>query len=454
MRRYSEMKSASSLWSTALLPGVAISLAALLSSAVVMRPHLTFAAIAALVVVVLAMARPILAMGVGTLLFAVQLSDILPASSADITLLQKSFFLVVALVLIWQRGMRLAPLVPIVAVVAMWALSGLYAYPMPGNSFVQSLSSGVTLSIGWLIAAVPLDRSETQKMLYLVTVLPLASLLFGLLLSPFGFAVLVTDYSGAVRLQGATIPAYFAGLCVVALGAAIRLSFEQEPVRRTMVLLSCVSVVNFCLLALTGSRTAFMAAVILTIPYMWISVKHWIDSRVGILIARLVFLGLTAIGLYIYIPVLLSRSSSGASEVNLSGRTEAWAYFLDSALVSPGFGRGLGAGPLAASEGPRPVREFFTAQHNEYLRFFLEGGYVGILMCASSIVLLFFILAKRQPRIRLVGVVALAFCLAVYSTADNTLTSFAFFGPFGILVGSYFVGDEKSDGEGAVRFAG
>src|SRR6185312_2947936 len=101
-----------------------------------------------------------------------------------------------------------------------------------------------------------------------------------------------------------------------------------------------------------------------------------------------------------------------------SGRAEAWHEFYVIAKQSPLFGHGLGAGPITK------IREKgFLAQHNEYLRLFLEGGYVGGGLVLLAIVIVIGTCIRLAPRRIRLDLLGLAIGFAILAYTDNTLTS-------------------------------
>ncbi len=121
---------------------------------------------------------------------------------------------------------------------------------------------------------------------------------------------------------------------------------------------------------------------------------------------------------------------TGTIDDPTSGRSSASSEFYAIAKESPLFGHGLGSGPIT-----RIHQQGFLAQHNEYLRFFLEGGYIGGGVVVLAIVLAIgtcVALAPRSIRFELAGV---GVALASLSFIDNTLTSINLIVPLGMMFG-------------------
>ena len=157
--------------------------------------------------------------------------------------------------------------------------------------------------------------------------------------------------------------------------------------------------------------------------------------------ATIVFgaLGIVAIAL---VPALRSRQSAGTYIQGqgvvydkTSGRSAAWHEFYSIAKRSPLFGHGLGSGPIT-----KITEQGFLAQHNEYLRLFLEGGYIGGGIVLAAIIVVIGTCIRRAPSWIRLDLLGLAIGFAVLSYTDNTLTSCNLQVPFclvfGILAGA------------------
>jgi hypothetical protein len=253
-----------------------------------------------------------------------------------------------------------------------------------------------------------------------------------------------TGFDATTRLEGASGPAQ---LALTALIACVTASICYRLTRWRWAPLLVVA--DAAILALTVSRGA---AIALAIAMVWPAIrfalsgpagKRWVPQRW----ARIAIVCIAAAGAAsLVVPSLLSRQANGTYIPGqgvvydkTSGRDKAWHEFYVIAQRSPLFGHGLGAGPLTKIQ-----EKGFLAQHNEYLRLFLEGGYIGggLVMLAIVIVIATCIrLAPQRIRLDLVGLV-LGF--AILSYTDNTLTSVNLAVPFCIVFGIVASGSIRS----------
>jgi O-antigen ligase len=352
-------------------------------------------------------------------------------------------FFVPAALRYWVDLRLLAPLVA-------YALLGLMTLTLSEQpallTNVQIAESFVTVGLGWSLLAIRWPRRSARVLLQALALLPLASVLLGGVLAVFGlgWGYSPSGGTGAVpRLGGATSPPQLAFLAIVGISASI-VSSRLFRYRYA----TALAILNALILALTVTRGSMAAGLILAVP---VAVRYLRGSAVGIGLRRelrvLILLFVLAAAAAAVAPAIVARSSSytEAGQINTSGREAAWEFFWDQAHREPVFGRGLGSGPVI--DVPDWIeRGDFTAQHNEYLRLFLEGGYVGFAIVLAAIVLTIALVARRFPR-RVAGDLwALVGAFTLLSFVDNTLSAPEFAVAFAVLLGSL-----KAWGEAEVR---
>jgi teichuronic acid biosynthesis protein TuaE len=322
--------------------------------------------------------------------------------------LQKGIVYFAALGMALHRGVRPRFLIVPAAYAVMAVLAKLNGQLIAGLTLTQMLSSFVTLTVGWTALAINWDRNRDMKYLKILAFLPVACVLLGVVLQAAGVHPVFdhgTGFDSTTRLQGASGPAQ---LALTSFIACVTASICYRMTRWRWAPL---------VLVLSGS-----------------SDKRWVPQRW----ARIAIVCVAAAGVAsLVVPSLLSRQSNatyipgqGVIYDKTSGRDKAWSEFYAIAKQSPLFGHGLGAGPITKIK-----EKGFLAQHNEYLRLFLEGGYIGggivflaMIMTIASCIRL----APARIRMDLVGLV-LGF--AILSYTDNTLTSVNLQVPFCIVFG-------------------
>jgi O-antigen ligase len=199
-----------------------------------------------------------------------------------------------------------------------------------------------------------------------------------------------------------------------------------------------LTVANAAILALTISRGA---AIALGIAMLYPILRLVFSRDSSIRAPQWLRIGAVGVGvvvvLAVAVPALRSRASAGyyvpgqgTQHDPTSGRAKAWSEFYAIAQQSPLFGHGLGSGPITKIQ-----EKGFLAQHNEYLRLFLEGGYIGGgLVLLAIVIVIVSCITRAPPAVRpdLVGMIA---GWAFLSYTDNTLTSVNLTVPIFLLLG-------------------
>lgn len=407
--------------------------------------------LAALALAVLALlaaatiARPSLSVGaaVATTAFAPEYYEVFADQGSAITRAHRLLVLASLAPLLVSRGLRgrLLP-APIVAYGLLLVLTFTVVDRQPGLTPTKSVFALATLTVGWLASQLRWRRPEIRAVLLLVTAMPVVSVVVGMGLAALGLHPLhMAEYTGVDRLQGATIPAYLGFLATAgsAAGTALLLLHRSAggATRRDEPWVSAGIVASIVIAGLSGTRGALIACVVVASPVPLRIVRR---ARRGSRAVRIGALAAAAaIGIVGITPMLVERTKTDDSTdaLDTSGRAEAWSFYLDQADEDRELGRGLGAGPVIGEAGYGILRGDFRGTHNEYVRLYVEGGWLGLVLVVGSIALhLRHHLARTPPEVR-AGVAALVLAFAAYSIVDNTVSTFQFFLPFGLLIGMY-----------------
>ena len=191
--------------------------------------------------------------------------------------------------------------------------------------------------------------------------------------------------------------------------------------------------VGWFIVAIVGasvSRGAIIAVVIVGLPIAYAYAARRVAERglrglFGLVTAGMAVLLLAAA----FAPSVIERdtkatvytATGGLQNSITSGRASSWSYVYSVAEVNLAFGRGLGAGPLVGASPSNT--QGFLAQHNEYLRMLLEGGFIGGFVVLSSAIFATTSAVRRVPSGRQATLWAYLVGCAVYSFTDNTLSA-------------------------------
>jgi O-antigen ligase len=336
--------------------------------------------------------------------------------------LHQTLLLVALLINAAKFGMRRTINWPILALVAVFALNLAFAELDPKVKPPLMASAFGVLALPWTFTQVLLAPGSRRILALTIASLAPLSVVIDAVVASFG--------SHPVRLQGATgNPAVFALLAFTSFAVAL-----HESTRRGRPFLGVLAAVNLSLVVLSGTRMAIFASGLFLAIYAFMSPalrEQWRKRRIEAGVGA----GLVVAAAWYYWPTLSWRAfASRGDGIRLSGRDELWPFYYDQFLMSPAFGRGLGAGFIGAVQWldfdvPTP--------HNEYLHLLVVGGVVGAAACFVAIVLWFGQLWRTVATSDRPFLVALLPTLAVYAVTDNLLiyaTGLALFAYLGVLL--------------------
>jgi O-antigen ligase len=265
-------------------------------------------------------------------------------------------------------------------------------------------------------------------------VLPSLSVVAGFLIFEpfFGYPAIFSEFpSGVSRLQGAVVPAHLAFLALAGTLCSVAM-YEHGlmPGRRAAVAVA----VNVLILGATLTRTALVALAILLFPAFWRLIRHRDIAARYVMVSFATLFLLTA-WFAVLGPELRARSRTSASGGGLdtSGRTEAWAFYLEAVQGNEWLGLGLGAATVVTRYSVE-FSQYFSVPHNEYLRAFVDGGWIGLTLLLVGLVasgVSIIRAAAPVARPTLLGMMTATLILAV---TDNAFSTVQYLVPTGLAV--------------------
>jgi O-antigen ligase len=334
-------------------------------------------------------------------------------------------------------GIRRTMYWPVAGLLAACALSvaagDLHPKLTPG---LMLMSLGV-FALPWLCTSVVLEPGSRRVLALVIMLTPLLSVAIGAFMTVAGIH---SSFPEGHRLQGATgNPAAFAILAIT--GFAVALHEISRPKRPFA---GALAVINLALVILSGARMAIAAAGVFLTVYLMLStplrqrlVEHRARTAVGIAVVAATFLW--------YWPTLQARIfewggigtvSIGVTDANidLSGRDTIWKFYFEELTFSPLFGRGIGAGFVAATDwlqGPRQT------PHNEYLHLLVSVGVIGFVLCAAAIGVWYRRLLQMASENDRPFLIALLPAIGLFAITEDVLvfsTGLATFAYLGVLL--------------------
>ncbi|MEK5034496.1 O-antigen ligase family protein [Paenibacillus sp. FSL R7-0302] len=400
-----------------------------LGTAVIFQPVIAVAAVFFILLLVASLSRPELISYFVLLTTAVSINFLYSGSMFGIEILSlyKLVILMLLVPCILVNGLRFKLSPPLWAMLVLILLTFSFSIWLPEMSTSIAVKAFIGLSLPFVLLLINWKKEVAEKQIRIITLLPLVSMLLGVVLQAANIHSLVAvEFTGAVRVQGANIPPHLAMLAFMGVAIAfIEIKRSPQYTRFNYIMLG----LNFFILVITGTRGPILALVLMVLYYFYDISRAFLKGKKKYLLPLLGSLLIITSAVYLQLDNLKKRSFERTTEtgIDLSGRAEAWEYFLNKAADSPVAGRGLGA-VTVANDGT--LYGGFVVPHNEYIRFYYDGGYVGAILLLLSLLAVFLMVYRvLLPAVKPYFLLFIAAFL-IYSFTDNTLSTVQFIIPF------------------------
>lgn len=315
----------------------------------------------------------------------------------------------------------------------LWAMVGLLVITFGASIWLPEMNSSIAvkafigLSIPFIFLLINWKKNVAELQIKIICMLPLVSVVVGLVLQlAHVHNFLNIEYTGAVRIQGANIPSHLAMLAFMGVAIPfIEVKRNSQHARFFYTML----VLNFFILIGTGTRGPVLALGLIVLYYFYDISRQFLKGRTYLLIPIMGALFIMIVAVFWQLDNFQKRSFERKTDtaVDLSGRSEAWEYFLNKAADSPWSGRGLGAATVA-NDGT--LYKGFVVPHNEYIRFYFDGGYIGAILLMLSLFAVFFLIYRALASPIKPYYLLFITAFLIYSFSDNTLSTVQFIIPF------------------------
>ncbi len=398
-------------------------------TAVIYQPVFAVAAVLLIILLTVSISRPDVISYFVLLTTAVSINFLFSGSmfGFEILSLYKLVILMLLVPCILVNGLRFKLSPPLWAMFILVIITFGFSIWLPEMSSSIAVKAFIGLSLPFVFLLINWKKEVADKQIRILASLPVISVGIGILLQIAGMhSLLSIEFTGAVRLQGANIAPHLAMLAFMGVAICfIEIKRSPQHIRLFYTLLG----LNFLILVGTGTRGPMLALVPMVLYYFYDISRQYLKGK-----SQYLFLllggGIVLSGaVYLQLDNLRKRSFERTTEtgIDLSGRTEAWEFFLNKAAGSPWAGRGLGSATVA-NDGT--LYYGLVVPHNEYIRFYYDGGYIGAILLMLSLLAVFLVVYRAlAPRVRPYYALLIAAFL-VYSFSDNTLSTVQFIIPF------------------------
>ena len=410
--------------------GMLLFLSALfLGTAVIYQPVLAVALVFMIILLAVAISRPEWISYFVLLTTAISINFLYDGILFGVEILSLYKLGIVGLLVpcILVNGLRFKLSYPLWVMVFLVFLTFGFSIWLPQMTSSIAIKAFIGLSLPFVFLLINWKKEVAETQIRIICLLPVVSVIAGVLLQVAHLHNLLdVEFTGAVRIQGANIPAHLAMLAFM--GVAIPfIEIKRNP--QKLRFFYTVLALNFFILIGTGTRGPILALVLMLLYYFYDILRQYLKGRTYFLIPLLCSFLLIFAAVFMQLDNIKKRSFERTTEtgIDLSGRAEAWTYFLKKAEVSPWTGRGLGA-VTVANDGT--LYKGFVVPHNEYIRFYFDGGYIGAILLLLSLLTVFVLIYRAlAPPVKPYYVLFITAFL-IYSFSDNTLSTVQSIIPF------------------------
>lgn len=410
--------------------GMLLLLSALfLGTAVIYQPVLAIAAVLLIILLGVSISRPEWISYFVLLTTAISINFLYNGSLFGMEILSLYKLAIVGLLVpcILVNGLRFKLSYPLWVMVVLVFITFGFSSWLPQMTSSIAIKAFIGLSLPFVFLLINWKKEVAETHIRIICLLPAVSLVAGVLLQAANLHNLLdVEFTGAVRIQGANIPAHLAMLAFMGIAVSF-IEIKRKP-QNARFFYSMLAL-NFFILIGTGTRGPILALVLMLLYYFYDISRQYLKGRTYFLIPLLCSFLLIFAAVFMQLDNIKKRSFERTTEtgIDLSGRAEAWEYFLNKAEDSPWTGRGLGA-VTVANDGT--LYKGFVVPHNEYIRFYFDGGYIGAILLLLSLLTVFSLIYKAlAPPVKPYYLFFIAGFL-IYSFSDNTLSTVQFIIPF------------------------
>ncbi|WP_410513687.1 O-antigen ligase family protein [Paenibacillus sp. BR2-3] len=410
--------------------GMLLCLSALfLGTAVIYQPGLAIVAVSLIILLAVSISRPELISYFVLVTTAISINFLYNGSlfGMEILSLYKMAILALLVPCILVNGLRFKLSHPLWVMVALVFITFGFSIWLPQMTSSIAVKAFIGLSLPFVFLLINWKKEVAERHIKIICLLPGISIVAGILLQAAHLHnFLDVEFTGAVRIQGANIPAHLAMLAFMGIAIPfIEIKRNPQSARFFYSMLA----LNFFILVGTGTRGPILALVLMLLYYFFDILRQYLKGRTYFLIPLLCSFLLIFAAVFMQLDNIKKRSFERTTDtgIDLSGRAEAWEYFLNKAADSPWTGRGLGA-VTVANDGT--LYKGFVVPHNEYIRFYFDGGYIGSILLLLSLLTVFLLIYRAlAPPAKPYYLLFIAAFL-IYSFSDNTLSTVQFIIPF------------------------
>lgn len=343
-------------------------------------------------------------------------------SVVDIDFTIKLFLLITALYYTRLYGLKKHSMKVFFLALLLYCISFVNAQWDINYSYFDSITAFFSLILGLILYSIAWPSDLRILLLKCICKLPLYSIIFGLILSSMNLLEFIGRNGTGLAGASMSTNLSFFGVTGMVAATILKKKFNSDFYRALIY-------VNFLIIGLTLTRGGILAGVILLLPELFSFIKNILHKKKYILILLASLLTVIYPLKYIYINILERTIVNG--EINTSGRMDAWISIINLS-TNKLFGNGYGFLKTVTDSSLKA----FTAAHNEYIRMYVETGYLGVIITLLIFGIIFKKIIKENKSNNIIMYFTVIISFLLYSYTDNTMTNFRFWIPFMVIIGS------------------
>ena len=328
----------------------------------------------------------------------------------DTAFLVKALLLLSSILCCYRYGFKRNYIKIFLAACAFFAMSQISATYTSNYNFMNAVQSMLSIVLGLILTSITFKNDDKKIFLKTLSLLPYMSIILGM----YGLHSL--SFSGRYGAGTSTTNLSF----IAAISCISLLALYNESKENKYMTMSFLSLA-LCFLTLT--RGGILFCLVVLSPHFISIIRKLKRRQIAILAVLLIIAAMVIANVG---PALLARMHGSSGTLNASGRIEAWAFILSQ---NRQFWFGEGIGKLNTLTLVGAYIDHFNAAHNEFVRFYYESGFLGLILLIVVFGNIFkeFIENNKLSKIQSLAIV-LAFI--IYALVDNIISNNIFFVPF------------------------
>lgn len=343
----------------------------------------------------------------------------------NFSFINKFMILFAIIICILKYGMKKVSKIPLVFLGILFSINliVMFSKETSSYSFIDFITAFSTLSIGFLMFYIKWNKNDVIKGLKVLSYLAIINVAIGILMKGYFLSSDLRIVSGGI------LPhlVFFSSIGMYSAAVLVE-KFGQKKYKKLII-------INLIITFLSQMRGGTIFALIL---FIYIIIPYIKKMNKKTVVYTVVFSPVIIFISYLMFRKMILRTLNigadyGVGLLNTSSRFYVWGEMLKLSKGNRSFGLGIGY--------IKTLDEFFTqlgfiSPHNEYIRFLVESGFIGLGILIVCFTIIFSIVYKNNCFIesRKGMVRALIIGFIFFSITDNTISAIEFWVTFNLCL--------------------